>query len=225
MDADELTPVMQDYLKVIWSAVEWDGPPITTTGLADRFGTSRANVSDVMRRLHAHGLVVYEPYRPVTLTGLGERLALAMVRRHRLIECFLADVLGYSWAEVHDDAERLEHAASQRFLDRIDALLGHPVADPHGDPIPPADGTWRPPTDVVALADAPPGPHRVVRVSDADPEALARWEAFGVRPGVVLTVLRDQVQDSAGAALPLPALAQGIWVRPETARSGAGQEA
>ncbi|QIK72592.1 metal-dependent transcriptional regulator [Propioniciclava coleopterorum] len=215
MEADELTPVMQDYLKVIWSAVEWGDPPITTTGLADRFGTSRANVSDVMRRLHGHGLVDYEPYRPVTLTALGERLALAMVRRHRLIECFLADVLGYSWDEVHDDAERLEHAASDRFLDRIDALLGHPTADPHGDPIPTPDGRRPAPPGAIALPDAAPGPHRVVRVSDADPAVLARLEALGVRPGSMLTVRPDGgYADAAGDPLDLGAAERDVRVLP-----------
>ncbi len=217
MEADELTPVMQDYLKVIWSAVEWGDPPITTTGLADRFGTSRANVSDVMRRLQAHGLVDYEPYRPVALTALGERLALAMVRRHRLIECFLADVLGYTWDEVHDDAERLEHAASERFLGRIDVLLGHPDADPHGDPIPTAEGHWQPPAGVVPLADAEPGAHLVARVSDADPAALARLEALGLRPGAPVTVRDGAPRYTNAVGVPLElgeAEERGIRVRP-----------
>ncbi|PZQ39340.1 MAG: metal-dependent transcriptional regulator, partial [Phenylobacterium zucineum] len=127
MEADDLTPIAQDYLKVIWSAVEWGEPPITTKALAERFATSQANVSGTMRRLQARGLVDYEPYKPVRLTELGLRLAIAMVRRHRLIETFLAETLGYGWEEVHDDAERLEHAASDRFLTRIDELLGHPA--------------------------------------------------------------------------------------------------
>ena len=216
MDADALSPVAQDYLKVIWSAVEWGDPPITTTGLAERFGTSRANVSDVMRRLQAQGLVDYQPYHPVTLTPLGETLALAMVRRHRLIECFLAEVLHYSWEEVHDDAERLEHAASPRFLDSIDALLGHPTADPHGDPIPTAEGRWSLPAGVVSLAAAEPGSHRVVRVSDADSGVLARLQGIGVRPGAVVRVRTQPPRyvGAAGEALGLtPAEAETIRVR------------
>lgn len=106
-EVDALTPVAQDYLKVIWAATEWGEPPITTKGLATRFGTTQANVSETVRRLEAQGLVAYEPYRPVVLTELGVRLAMAMVRRHRLIECFLATTLGYGWDEVHDEAERL----------------------------------------------------------------------------------------------------------------------
>lgn len=188
MEADELSSVAQDYLKVIWSAVEWADPPITTKGLAQRLGTSQANVSDAMRRLQAQGLVAYQPYKPVTLTALGERLAVAMVRRHRLLETFLAEVLGYGWDEVHDDAERLEHAASDRFLGCVDELLGHPEADPHGDPIPTADGRWTIPPDATTLAQASPGPHRVIRVSDTDPGLLTRLRPLGVGPDAVLLV-------------------------------------
>lgn len=178
---DQLTPVAQDYLKVIWSATEWGDPPITTKGLAERLGTSQANVSDTVRRLAAQGLVTYESYRPVRLTERGARLAVAMVRRHRLIEAFLVGVLGYGWDEVHDEAEALEHAASEKLIDRIDALLGHPRADPHGDPIPAADGTLRRPP-AVRLSDAS-GRRRVIRVSDADPDVLARCQALGMVPG------------------------------------------
>ena len=132
---DALSSVAQDYLKVIWSATEWGDPPITTKALAARLGTTPANVSETLRRLDSQGLVHYEPYRPARLSASGRRLALAMVRRHRLLEAFLAGMVGYSWDEVHDEAERLEHAVSDDFLDRIDALLGFPTHDPHGDPI------------------------------------------------------------------------------------------
>ncbi len=188
MDADDLTPVAQDYLKVIWSAVEWGEPPITTKALAERFDTSQANVSATMRRLQAQGLVSYAPYKPVTLTGLGQRLAVAMVRRHRLIETFLAEMLGYGWEEVHADAERLEHAASERFLARIDELLGHPATDPHGDPIPSADGRWVPQAGVIRLAEAAPGSYRVARVDDGDPVRLARLRGLRIAPGAQLRV-------------------------------------
>ena len=188
MDADDLTPVAQDYLKVIWSAVEWGEPPITTTALAERFATTKANVSGTMRRLEAQGLVSYEPYRPVVLTELGQRLALGMVRRHRLIETFLAEVLGYGWEEVHGDAERLEHAVSERFLTRIDEILAHPTTDPHGDPIPTADGRWEPQTGAIRLAEAEPGGYRVARVDDSDPDRLGRLRRLGILPGAVLRV-------------------------------------
>lgn len=185
---DDLSQVAQDYLKVIWSSVEWGEPPITTKGLAARFGTSQANVSDTMRRLEAQGLVDYRPYKPVTLTALGERLAVQMVRRHRLLETFLTQTLDYAWDEVHDEAERLEHAVTERLLDRIDTLLGHPRSDPHGDPIPSATGEWEPQTHAVKLSDADPGLYRVVRVADDDPERLVRLERAGLVPGALVRV-------------------------------------
>lgn len=196
---ERLTPVAQDYLKVIWSATEWGDPPITTKGLATRLGTTQANVSDTVKRLAAQGLVTYESYRPVQLTDEGTRLAVAMVRRHRLIEAFLVGVLDYGWDEVHDEAEALEHAASETLIDRIDALLGHPVADPHGDPIPAADGTLRrrPAVRLTGIV----GSGRVVRVSDADPNLLARCRTLGVVP--------DAVVDAA--AIP-PEVASAVWV-------------
>ena len=122
MDVDTITPVAQDYLKAIWTATEWGGAPITTGALASRFGTSAANVTDTVRRLAAQGLVEYTPYRPVQLTEDGAAYAVAMVRRHRLIETFLVTALGYGWDEVHTEAERLEHAVSDTLVERIDAF-------------------------------------------------------------------------------------------------------
>ena len=203
MDVGELTPVAQDYLKVIWSAAEWGGAPITTKALAARFSSTAANVSVTLRRLETQGLVVYQPYRPAELTDLGRRLALAMVRRHRLLEAFLADVVGYGWDEVHAEAERLEHAVTDDFLDRIDRLLGHPRFDPHGDPIPAADGTFTVP-GTVQLGSAAPGVHRVARVADDDPVALAELSRLGVVPGVLVEVTDggDDVRlDGASVAL------------------------
>ncbi|WP_028708385.1 metal-dependent transcriptional regulator [Propionicicella superfundia] len=211
MDAVEaLTPVVQDYLKVIWSATEWGDPPITTKRLAERFATTQANVSDTMRRLQAQGLVEYTPYRPVRLTPLGAELAIAMVRRHRLIETFLAETLGYAWDEVHDEAERLEHAASASFLDRIDRLLGHPRYDPHGDQIPGPAGEWVPPTGVERLSDAAPGRYRIIRVADSDPERLARFARHGLVPHQPVEVL-----SSPGASKEVAVAGQRIALQPE----------
>ncbi|HSK32732.1 MAG TPA: metal-dependent transcriptional regulator [Propionicimonas sp.] len=213
---EELTPVAQDYLKVIWSAVEWGEPPISTKALAARFATSQANVSETMRRLEAQGLVDYQPYKPVTLTPLGERLAIAMVRRHRLLETFLAEVLHYGWEEVHEDAELLEHAASERFLQRIDDVLGHPLTDPHGDPIPPADGTWISQQNTPRLSDVGPGDYRVVRVSDADPGRLTRLRGEGIVPGAHLRVGPGAASVSRPDGTPLRLLLDDvadIWVR------------
>ena len=188
---DDLTPVAQDYLKVIWSATEWGEPPITTKGLAARFATTQANVSETMRRLERHGLVTYQPYKPVTLTVSGKTLAVAMVRRHRLLEAFLAQILGYGWDEVHDEAERLEHAVSEEFINRIDRLLDHPRTDTHGDPIPGPDGDWTPQAGAIKLSGAEPGRYRVVRVADTDPERLSRLRQNQVVPGAVLHVRAD----------------------------------
>ncbi|WP_210414829.1 metal-dependent transcriptional regulator [Microlunatus elymi] len=172
----------QDYLKVIWSATEWGDPPITSTALANRFGTSVANVTDTVKRLAQLGLVTHKPYKPIYLTPIGTRYAVAMVRRHRLLETFLVDKLGYGWDEVHNEAERLEHAATSTLIDRIDAALGHPVSDPHGDPIPDRNGVTHKPTNAVRLSEAGAGSWTVIRVSDADPDVLARAERLGLSP-------------------------------------------
>lgn len=188
MDIDSITPVVQDYVKAIWSATEWGDPPITTKALAARFGTSPANVTDTMKRLAAQGLIDYQPYKSVRLTEAGTRLAVMMVRRHRLIETFLVVTLGYRWDEIHIEAERLEHAATELLINRIDALLGHPTADPHGDPIPTADGCPHIPEGAVRLIDAGPGRHLVRRISDADPENLETAAALGITPGSIIDI-------------------------------------
>ncbi len=122
----ELTTVAQDYLKVIWTAQEWSHEKVSTKMLAERIGVSASTASESIRKLADQGLVDHEKYGAVTLTDAGRRAALAMVRRHRLMETFLVRELGYGWDEVHDEAEVLEHAVSDRMLDRIDAKLGHP---------------------------------------------------------------------------------------------------
>ena len=216
---DALTPVAQDYVKAIWSATEWGGPPITGRALAARFGTTTANVTETIKRLDGQGLVVHERYKPIRLTATGTRLAVAMVRRHRLIETFLVSTLGYRWDEIHDEAERLEHAASDAFIDRIDAQLGHPRTDPHGDPIPTPSGDVQPDyRDAVPLADAPPGRYVIRRISDSDPADLTTAARLGIRPGVAVELhsLRSgqAVTTSAGRrALPAD-LAAATWATP-----------
>jgi DtxR family Mn-dependent transcriptional regulator len=202
VDLETLTPVAQDYLKVIWSATEWGQDPITATALAARFGTSVANVTVTVKRLAAQGLVIHTPYKPVRLTPAGEAFAVAMVRRHRLLETFLVRELGYGWDEVHDEAERLEHAVSEKFVERIDAALGHPTADPHGDPIPAAgsgSGSGSPgheasarawPAGAVVLAEASEGERTVLRVSDADARLLGEAADLGLLPGARVVVTR-----------------------------------
>ncbi|WP_426592531.1 metal-dependent transcriptional regulator [Cellulomonas sp. McL0617] len=175
----ELSAVTQDYLKVIWSALEWSTAPVTTKMLATRLGVGPSTVSETVRRLADNGLVTHEPYGAVELTAEGERHALAVVRRHRLIETFLVEVLGYGWDEVHDEAEILEHAVSDVFVERVSAQLGHPLRDPHGDPIPAADGAVQAPPATL-LWDTTPGEWAVARISDADPELLRYVETVGL---------------------------------------------
>lgn len=188
MSLDEITPVAQDYLKAIWSATEWGDAPLSTNSLAARMGTTAPNVTETVKRLAAQGLVEYQPYKPVTLTGKGCEHAIAMVRRHRLLESFLAASLGYSWDEVHAEAERLEHAASDELIERIDQMLGRPTRDPHGDPIPTPEGQRAQPAHAVRLDVAEPGFYRVLRISDADPQRLVRFQQAGLVPGTVVEV-------------------------------------
>ena len=152
---------------------------MTTKMLAGRLGVGPSTVSETVRRLADSGLVTHQPYGAVELTADGERHALAVVRRHRLIETFLVEVLGYGWDEVHDEAEVLEHAVSDLFVERIAAQLGHPRRDPHGDPIPGADGSLDIPAASV-LWDVEPGEWAVARISDADPELLRYLESVGL---------------------------------------------
>lgn len=173
-----MNSVIEDYLKVIYAHTEWQTEPITTGVLAARLGLAASSVTEMVKKLGAQGLVVHEPYGAIELTAEGTTLALRMLRRHRLIETWLVTHVGYRWDEVHDEAEVLEHAVSDRLLDALDAQLGHPTRDPHGDPIPRADGTLER-SDAVLLRDAPHG-GRVVRISDRDPVLLRHLDAEGI---------------------------------------------
>src|SRR5690625_434550 len=179
--AQELSTAMQDYLKVVCTASEWNTEPITTTALATRLNVAPSSVSEMIRRLAALGLVHHRPYEAIQLTEEGRRMGLAMMRRHRLIETFLVEELGYTWDEVHDEAEVLEHAISDKMLDRIDAKLGHPTRDPHGDPIPDAQGVVAMP-DAVPLGSLDAGESgQIARTSDADPNLLRHLDELGLR--------------------------------------------
>lgn len=193
---------IEDYVKVIHSHTEWQDAPITTGQLAQRLGLAPSSVTEMVKKLVVAGLAEHEPYGAIELTPRGSALALRMVRRHRLIETWLVEKVGYEWHEVHDEAEVLEHAVSDRLLDALDAQLGHPVRDPHGDPIPSRDGDPRR-VPAARLAEVPGG--RVVRVSDADPEHLRQL----ADRGVVLDALvrADDV--------PFP-LRDAVWVAPAT---------
>lgn len=192
----DLSPVAQDYLKIIWSATEWAGDPVTVKQLSERMGVRAATVSDGIRRLADQGLLVHEPYGGIELTEAGRLGAVAMVRRHRLIETFLVEELGYGWDEVHDEAEVLEHAVSDELVDRIDRRLGYPARDPHGDPIPTADGSPRRPEAVPLLSADTGVPLTIVRISDADPAVLRYLGERGLGLDAQVTV--DEHREFAG---------------------------
>jgi len=215
--------VLEDYVKVIYAHTEWQPDAITPSVLAARLGLAASSVTEMVKKLAARGIVRHVPYGAIRLTDEGTALALRMLRRHRLIETWLVTEYGYGWDEVHDEAEVLEHAVSDRLLDEIDARLGRPRRDPHGDPIPAADGTVVVPT-VVILADAPVG-HRgaIARISDRDPALLRRLEAVGIgidtavsvgtREGHGVTLLVDGTNGRASVEETLDAAAQSaIWV-------------
>lgn len=184
----QATQATEDYLKAIYALASDGAGGVTTSRIAQRLRVSSPSVSAMVKRLAAEELVARPDDRGIALTAAGEQQALAVVRRHRLIEAFLAEVVGVPWDEVHDEAEVLEHALSDRLEARIDALLGHPTHDPHGDPIPPREGHHREERGE-PLAAAPPGSRfRVDRVSDRDSAALRYLAALGIRPGVVLEV-------------------------------------
>lgn len=206
--SEAVSRTTEDHLKAIWSALEWGGDPATIRGLAERFGTTAASASSTVKRLVGQGLLTHEPYGPIILTPEGEQLAVGMVRRHRLIETYLVNQLGYGWDEVHDEAENLEHAASDLLIDRIDDLLGHPVADPHGDPIPDRRGRVVYPVGAHRLSTAAPGDYRVVRVSDESANRLLWFDAVGIGVGAALTIPTKEREELEvlvnGGRIPVP---------------------
>lgn len=180
---------VQDYVKTIYALSEWHDEPVTSSRLAARLSVANSSVSEMIRKLAELGLVNHTPYRPVELTADGRRLALAMVRRHRLIETFLVRDLDYRWDEVHDEAELLEHTVSDTFIDRLDARLGFPSVDPHGDPIPTAAGAITLP-DALPLDSFDDGHSgRVTRISDEDPQLLRFLAAEDIGIGSPVEVL------------------------------------
>jgi len=140
-----LTDAIQDYLREIYK-LGTDGGRVSVTALAKRQGVAPASASAMVKKLAALGLAVHQPYRGVTLTAAGERVALEVIRHHRLLELYLAETLGLAVDDVHDEAERLEHVLSEELEERIDKALGFPTHDPHGDPIPDANLKWPRPT-------------------------------------------------------------------------------
>jgi DtxR family Mn-dependent transcriptional regulator len=198
---------VENYLKQIY-LMQLEAPDLVSMGkLAAAMGVVPGTATSMIKTLADSGLVQYEPRGGVRLTHGGEQLALHVLRRHRLVELFLVKVLELDWSEVHAEAEELEHTISDKVLDRIDAYLGHPSVDPHGDPIPSAKGKV---AEVrhASLADCPVDQKfRVARIIDQDPAFLQFVERCGLMPGVPVSV---QVRDK---------LADAIWVRPGERRA------
>ena len=191
---ESLTRSVEDYLKAIYQ-LSPEGRPASTSEIANLLALSPPSVTGMVKRLSEHGLLEHVPYRGVQLTEEGRRAALRMVRRHRLIEAYLVEFLGYSWDTVHEEAERLEHAVSDTMVERMAAALGHPAVDPHGDPIPSADGSIQE-LACIALADVPVGETvEIRRVHESQPERLRYIGSLGLRPGVQVRVVGRQPID------------------------------
>jgi DtxR family Mn-dependent transcriptional regulator len=213
----------QNYLKVVWSLQEWSDAPVTPSVIAEKVGLKLSTVSDAVRKLTEQGYLDHARYGNVTLTEPGRLLAVAMVRRHRLIESFLVRTLKYRWDEVHDEAEHLEHAVSDLMIDRIDELLDYPRRDPHGDPIPAADGTTHRPDAVLLSQITAASPVRVERISDSDARMLQYFADQGIVVDAELTVSAGEPYSDAvliqvaGRDAPFrlgTVAANAVWVSP-----------
>jgi DtxR family Mn-dependent transcriptional regulator len=194
---------VENYLKAIYqgeSALERAAEFVSMGSVASSLGVTPGTATTMIKTLAESGLVVYEPYTGVRLTPAGEKLAALVVRRHRLVELFLVQVMGMSWADVHDDAELLEHAVSDRLIDRMDEMLGRPTYDPHGDPIPNPEGSVAT-RQLHSLLTCPTGiPLRVTRIADQDPAFLRFIEHNHLKPGEPVEV---ETRDAAADAVQL----------------------
>ncbi|MEV4900663.1 metal-dependent transcriptional regulator [Citricoccus sp. NPDC055426] len=224
MSVVDLSASTQNYLKAVWNLQEWSDGPVTASTIAQKTGLKLSTVSGALPKLVEQGLVEHARYgSSVTLTTVGRGYAVAMVRRHRLIETFLVEVLGYGWDEVHDEAEVLEHAVSDFMIGRIDELLAHPVRDPHGDPIPSPSGAVERVPSVENLSASRPGARLVVeRISDDDPQLLRFFAERCLVVGAELVIsagppYSDSLQVQVGEAAPLVlgrAATDAVWVSP-----------
>lgn len=223
-DVGTRSQIVEDYLKAIFSLAErgeaQEPEAVSTSRLAERLGLSASSVSGMLRRLAAQDLVDHRPYGGVTLTDGGRAIAVQVVRRHRLIEMFLVAQLGYSWDEVHEEAERLEHTMTDRLVERIDAALGRPRFDPHGDPIPGPDGAI-PSVDAHRLSGLDPGATgSLARVDDQDPAVLRYLTEVGISLGESIQLIERLpfdgpfvIRTDDGRSHQLgPALANALWI-------------
>jgi DtxR family Mn-dependent transcriptional regulator len=187
LNRPHVTHAMEDYLKAVYRLRE-QGGQITTQRISEELGVTGPSVTNMVKRLHELHLLEHTRYLGVELTPAGEKIALEVIRHHRLLELYLAETLGYSWDQVHDEAERLEHHLSEELESRIDVTLGHPTHDPHGDPIPSAEGVVLPLAGTT-LDQLPIGaPAKVERVVDRDPERLRYLGDLGLYPGATVTL-------------------------------------
>lgn len=183
-----ISAAMEDYLKAIYR-IQQDQERVTTLALASELGLSGPSVTNMVKRLADLSMVEHNRYYGVRLTESGTKVALEVIRHHRLLELYLAEAMGFDWDKVHDEAERLEHHVSTEFETRMDELLGHPEYDPHGDPIPTRQGEL-PTSEWHPLSSEPIGSTVVLRrVSDRDSEHLRYLTEIGLVPGVVFTIL------------------------------------
>ncbi len=220
-----LTAPVEDYLKAIYELESRQGSAATSE-VAERLEVAPASVTGMIRRLAAQGYLDHVPYRGVQLTPTGRQAALRTIRRHRILESYLTGILGYPWDKVHDEAERLEHAASDELIDRMAAVLGNPTVDPHGAPIPTADGTVAEGLHR-SLAEVPIGEMaRMVLVSDKDPSLLRYLAEIGLQPGTDVTVLAKAPFDGpltlrigASESMVGPRLAEQVLVDAATAQA------
>jgi DtxR family Mn-dependent transcriptional regulator len=192
-DPDALaSEAVEDYAKAIFALQRRERGPVGTSALAERLGISPASVTAMLKRMDEMKLVDYEPYRGVTLTPTGEKVALEVIRHHRLLEAYLSDALGMPWDRVHDEAEVLEHYISEELEERIATALGDPSRDPHGDPIPDRELALGAESGIplVELETGESGTFS--RVSDSDPEMLRYLAEQGIRPGATLRVTERQ---------------------------------
>ena len=194
MRSPALSPVVEDYLKAVWSLQQTEAP-VATSRIAERLGLSPAAVTAMVKRLAEQSLLRHEPYYGVRLTAAGELAALQIIRRHRVLELFLSEVLGYEWDRVHDEAERLEHAASDDLIERLARLLGEPERDPHGNAIPSAEGEMDR-AHYPALSEVEPGePTRVLEVQVEEPEQLRYLGSLDLYPGAEVEIRSKQPFD------------------------------
>ena len=221
------TPVVEDYLKAIWTLQQSEAP-VSTSRIAERLGLTAAAVTAMVKRLAENGLLRHEPYYGVRLTPAGELAGLRIIRRHRVLELFLTEKLGYEWDRVHDEAERLEHAASDELIERLARLLGEPDRDPHGSVIPSADGE----VDQAvypSLADLSAGESvRIVEVRVHEPEQLRYLGSLDLYPGARVEVVETAPFDGPisltvnGAPCVLSrSLAQQLYVADEGSSTAA----